>query len=107
LDHRDVDASAPPDQRNTQRSYDLRRSQWAVTEGAGHVIIESGDAATDGRDKATLLDTHRNDGGVPFTYTWATKAEPLLWLADAIAGAVGEHSSARTPPGSTSSRRVA
>jgi hypothetical protein len=66
-------------------------SRWAVAEGAGHIIIESGDAATDGRDKATLLDTHRNDGGVPFTYAWETKAEPLLWLADAIAGAVGEH----------------
>ena len=66
-------------------------SIWAATEGASHVVIESGDAATDGRDKATLLDTHRDRGGVPFEYDWRPKSEPLLWIADAVAGAVSEH----------------
>lgn len=70
-------------------------STWAAAEGATHVIIESGDAATDGRDKATLLDTHRAAGGVPFLYDWRSKNEPLLWIADAIAGAVGEHVSGK------------
>lgn len=66
-------------------------SIWAEHEGATLLLIESGDAATDGRDKATLLDTHRESGGVPFHYEWRSKSEPLLWIADAIAGAVGEH----------------
>ena len=37
------------------------------------------------------LSYHRESGGVPFHYEWRSKSEPLLWIADAIAGAVGEH----------------
>ncbi len=70
-------------------------SGWAAAEGATHLIIESGDAATNGRDRAALLDHHREAGGVPFAYDWRSKAEPLLWIADAIAGAVGEHVSGK------------
>lgn len=65
-------------------------SDWAQTEGASHLIIESGDRVTNSRDQSTLLDHHRDRGGVPFAYDWRTKQEPLLWVADALAGAVGE-----------------
>ncbi len=59
-------------------------------EGVGHLIIESRGAREDGRDRAVLLDTFRDAGGVPFTYDWRTKAEPVLWIADAIGGACRE-----------------
>lgn len=49
-----------------------------------------GDQVTNSRDQSTLLDHHRERGGVPFAYDWRTKQEPLLWVADALAGAVGE-----------------
>ena len=65
-------------------------SDWAHGEGATHLIIESGDHVTNSRDQSTLLDHHRDRGGVPFAYDWRTKQEPLLWVADALAGAVGE-----------------
>jgi hypothetical protein len=65
-------------------------SDWAQLEGASHLIIESGDRVTNSRDQSTLLDHHRERGGVPFAYDWRTKQEPLLWVADALAGAVGE-----------------
>ncbi|MBX7068884.1 MAG: hypothetical protein K1X38_05830 [Microthrixaceae bacterium] len=29
--------------------------------------------------------------GVPFTYDWRTKAEPVLWITDAIGGSCREH----------------
>lgn len=60
-------------------------------EGVGHLVIESQGPRGDGRDRAVLLDTFRATGGVPFTYDWRTKAEPVLWLADAIGGACREH----------------
>ena len=54
------------------------------------MIIESGDDVTNRRDRSTILDHHRHMGGVPFVYDWRNKQERLLWVADAIAGAVGE-----------------
>ena len=62
-----------------------------LTCGVGHVVIESQGAREDGRDRASLLDTFRRSGGVPFTYDWHTKAEPLLWVADAVGGACRGH----------------
>lgn len=53
-----------------------------------HLMIESGDRSTDARDKAALLDHFRERGGVPFTFDWRPKQEPLLWIADAINGAI-------------------
>ncbi|MCP3881294.1 MAG: hypothetical protein GY701_23320 [Sulfitobacter sp.] len=63
----------------------------AYGEGATHLIIEAGDRHTNLRDRDALLDHYRGRGGVPFHYDWRTKAEPLLWLADAISGAVKDH----------------
>ena len=60
-------------------------------DGVTHLIIESGDAASDQRDRQTLLDAFAADGGVPFRYDWRSKAEPLLWIADAICGVTAEH----------------
>lgn len=53
-----------------------------------HLMIESGDRSTDARDKAALLDHFRDRGGVPFSFEWRSKQEPLLWVADAINGAI-------------------
>lgn len=54
-------------------------------DGVSHLIIESGDEATDQRDRRTLL---REFAGsvVPFSYDWRSKSEPLLWIADAVCG---------------------
>ena len=59
-----------------------------AAEQVDHLVIESGDATTDGRDRATLLDHFRDQGGVPFTYDWRTKNEAVLWIADAINGVI-------------------
>ncbi len=64
---------------------------WAGAQGATHVVIEASDEATMGRDRSTILDHHRDSGGVTFAYDWRSKNEQLLWVADAIAGAVGEY----------------
>ena len=66
-------------------------SDWLGAEGATHLVIEASDAATMGRDQAHLLDHHRASGGVPFAYDWRTKSEPVLWVADFIAGVVSDH----------------
>ncbi len=57
-------------------------------EGIDHLIVESGDEVTNGRDKTTLLTHFEDRGGVPFRYDWRSKNEPLLWIADAINGAL-------------------
>lgn len=56
-----------------------------------HLIIESGDHSTDQRDKATLQDSFRDRGGVPFAYDWRSKKEPILWIADAINGVIHDY----------------
>ena len=63
----------------------------AAADGVDHLVIEASDAATVGRDRVTLLRTFEGTGGVPFRYDWRSKSERLLWFADAIAGAAGEH----------------
>jgi hypothetical protein len=63
----------------------------AAADGVDHLVIEASDAATVNRDRVTLLRTFEGTGGVPFRYDWRSKSERLLWFADAIAGAVGEH----------------
>lgn len=68
-----------------------RAADWAATEGVGRLMIEASDAATMGRDRAALLDHYKDRGGVPFAYDWPTKNEPLLWIADAIAGATSAY----------------
>lgn len=59
--------------------------------GVDHLVIESGDDTTNLRDQAALLDTFREDSEVPFRYDWRSKAEPLLWIADAASGIAAGH----------------
>lgn len=60
-------------------------------EGVDHLIIESVDDVTNGRDKRTLLDQFEPSGGVPFVYDWRSKSERVLWVADAINGAIHDY----------------
>ncbi len=60
-------------------------------DGVTHLLIESGDSASDERDRGTLLDTFADSEGVPFRYDWRSKDEPLLWIADAICGMTARH----------------
>lgn len=78
-------------QAQARRSILARLAVDIAADGVDHLIIEASDAATIGRDRRVLLDSFRQAGGVPFTYDWRSKAEPLLWIADAIAGAVAEY----------------
>lgn len=61
-----------------------------VGQGVDHLIIEAGDKRTNTRDRTSLLEHFREDGGVPFHYDWRSKQERLLWLADGINGAIKE-----------------
>ena len=65
---------------------------WAHAEGVDHLVIEAGDEAINLRDRQVLA-RHplQEGGGLRFHYDHRSKSEPLLWIADALAGAVGEH----------------
>ena len=52
-----------------------------------HLIIESRGKRNDELDRAAILDWNRRGGSLEFTYGWRSKKEPLLWFADALAGA--------------------
>lgn len=58
--------------------------------GVDHLIIESGDEATNQRDQSVLLDTFRGADNAPFQYDWRSKSEPLLWFADAVCAIAAE-----------------
>jgi|GEM_PF-1138212 len=60
-------------------------------DGAAHLVIEGSDRATEGRDRHVLLNTFEGVGGVPFGYDHRTKNEQILWIADAVCGAIKDH----------------
>lgn len=64
---------------------DLRNS------GVTHLIIEAGEATANQSDNGVLLDYFRREGEPAFAYDWRSKREPLLWVADAVCGIVGDH----------------
>ncbi len=65
---------------------------WANGEGVEHLIIESSDERMNLRDRQTLAQHPLSDqGGLGSVYDHRSKNEPLLWIADAVAGAFGEH----------------
>ncbi|MCY3636606.1 MAG: hypothetical protein OXH23_13495 [bacterium] len=64
---------------------DLRSS------GVTHLIIEAGEASSNQSDNGVLLDYFRREGRSAFAYDWRSKHEPLLWVADAVCGIVGDH----------------
>lgn len=63
-----------------------------LDEGCSDLLIESRSSIGDGRDAAVILDTLRVAGAAgSLSYEWRTKDEPLIWIADAVGGAVREH----------------
>jgi hypothetical protein len=63
-----------------------------IDDRVDHLIIESRAAAQDGRDKHTILEIlRRTETTSALSYEWRGKGEPLLWIADAIAGSVRDH----------------
>lgn len=62
-----------------------------VSIGATHLIIEAGEMSVNQSDSGVLLDFFRNREEPAFAYDWRSKREPLLWIADAICGIVGDH----------------
>jgi len=63
-----------------------------IGDGVDHLVIESRAMAQDGRDKQAILEIlRRAESPSALTYEWRGKAEPLLWIADAIAGSVRDH----------------
>lgn len=60
-------------------------------QSVGHLIVEGGDDAGNERDRSVILDAFQADGGVPFRYDWRSKAEPLVWIADAASGIAAAH----------------
>ena len=65
---------------------------WVYGEGADHLVIESSDTTMNRRDRQTLArHPMATEGGLVFRYDHRSKQEPLLWLADTVASAVGEH----------------
>ena len=62
-----------------------------AADGVDHLSIEGGGDASNQRDRSVILDAFQADGGVPFRYDWRSKADPLLWIADAVAGFVTAH----------------
>ena len=50
-----------------------------------------GASARTGRDCSMILDSLRARPSVASTYDWRTRAEPLLWYADTLAGLAREH----------------
>ncbi len=59
-------------------------------EGAREIVIESRSRREDARDRETLIEATRGLAGT-LTYRWETKAEPILWIADAVCGVVKEY----------------
>lgn len=64
----------------------LDLQQW----GVGELVIESRGRERDSWDNTTILGArHRGQAPEPLTYCWQRNdADPLLWMADAVAGAV-------------------
>lgn len=66
--------------------------QHLLGEGCSEMLIESRSNAGDGRDRAVILDQLRlQETPGRLAYDWRPKQEPLIWIADAVGGAVREH----------------
>lgn len=55
-----------------------------------HLIIESRGTVSDERDRAVILDLQHRLGSRASSYRWSSKSVPVLWFADALAGAARE-----------------
>lgn len=63
---------------------------WAHTEGSSEVFIESRGETLDKRDRRTVKN-YSSTRNITLRVQWRTKNEPLLWLADSLAGATREN----------------
>ncbi len=61
-----------------------------VADGAEHLIIESRSAREDLRDRQSVIEA-MHLASKPIDYRWEPKSEGLLWVADAVCGAVKEY----------------
>ena len=61
-----------------------------LDEGCDQLLIEARTPAQDGRDRALILDLLHGHPSRP-AYDWRKKGEELLWIADAIGGAIHDH----------------
>lgn len=61
-----------------------------VDDDCDELVVEARTPAQDGRDQLTILDVVR-PRNAQMRVTWAPKTNKLLWIADAIGGAVHEH----------------
>jgi hypothetical protein len=63
-----------------------------LDDGCERVIVEARTPAQDGRERPHLHELIQRLGASGcFSCDWDTKSEPLLWLADALGGAVHDH----------------
>lgn len=73
--------------------------QWLVEHNASRVLIEQRGVSADCRDQETVdtfVSRTGSRSGLPVE--WAPKSEPLLWLADGLAGAArGRYTKTRYP----------
>ncbi len=65
--------------------------EWAAEQGATELIIEQRAQAQDGRDRQVVAAALGSLDRPTLPVSWRTKAEPLLWAADAAAGCAHNH----------------
>lgn len=83
----------------TARAAGLERLvRMLVIDGVDELVIESRTANDDRRDQTIILDTLHELDQPALRYEWRAKEERLLWIADGICGAVGQHLLAEDDP---------
>jgi hypothetical protein len=62
-----------------------------IGDGCAQILIEARNPVQDDRDRALILDVLRAYRSHDVVYEWRQKSDELLWIADAIGGAVHDH----------------
>lgn len=62
-----------------------------IGDGCEQILIEARNPVQDERDRALILDVLRAYRSRDLVYEWRQKSDELLWIADAIGGAVHDH----------------
>jgi hypothetical protein len=77
-------------QEEARRSAMVELVPLVVAEGAAELIIESRSEREDQRDRQSVIEGLRR-AEQTIGYRWEPKSESLLWVADAVCGAVKEY----------------
>lgn len=77
-------------QEEARRSAMVELVPLVVAEGAAELIIESRSEREDQRDRQSVIEAMRR-AQQAIGYRWEPKSERLLWVADAVCGAVKEY----------------